>query len=556
MKIRETFATTIQKIIEPVVKVSERRPTIVLDELRNLVITPQWEHHIHQVLQEYTDALENEEEQGIGIWISGFFGSGKSLLMKTLGTLLEGGEIAGQAVHEIFLSRLLKTSPERADIERFLAQCQRRTTCTAIGGNVHAQLTDINDPLTLVAFRLFALARGYSNIWPLAWGVEYQLDELGLLSDYQRVAMERCKKPWPAIAEDAEFYSAQLYEAAAQVHPSHFSSPNAVEQATENALRNGGITPEMLINRLRKWCIGKDAAGKRQKLLLQFDELGQWLQGGQDMTGRIMQVQALVESASTHGHGRVWLAVTAHGDIQALQQSVQQANYAKINQRFILKCKLSNEDINTVVQERLLKKTPAATSFLQDRFQQHSGELYDLGMLQGTQRTYPLPDSESFAQYYPYLPWTIAAIPDVTKGIANAAGRSEELTGSQRTMIGVVQGGILGGQDVLESQVGKLICLADLYQQFDADVPLETRNDLRRVRESTPGGNAETVQVAHALYLLGKAEYIPGTLDNLLRALTSSTEMDLALARPKVKAELERLVKAGYAKHVGDVYAF
>lgn len=156
MKIRETFGTTIQKVIEPVVKVSERRPAIVLDELSNLVITPQWEHYIHQVLQEYTDALDNEEEQGIGIWISGFFGSGKSSLMKTLGTLLEGGELEGQPVHEIFLNRLPLTSAEREDIRRFLAQCQRRTTCTAIGGNIHAQITDPDDSLALVAFRLFA----------------------------------------------------------------------------------------------------------------------------------------------------------------------------------------------------------------------------------------------------------------------------------------------------------------------------------------------------------------------------------------------------------------
>ncbi|MEO9029004.1 MAG: hypothetical protein ABI413_09330 [Ktedonobacteraceae bacterium] len=340
MKIRETFATTIQKIIEPVVKVSERRPNILLDELRTLVITPQWERHIHQMLQEYTDALDNEEEQGIGIWISGFFGSGKSLLMKTLGTLLAGGELEGELVHTIFLHRLPETSSERADIERFLALCQRRTTCTAIGGNIHAQLTDTNDPLTLVAFRLFAQARGYTHLWPLAWAVEYQLDELGLLNEFQRTASELCKKSWPMIAEDAEFYSAQLYEAAARVLPDHFSSPTAVEQAMDNAQRNG-ITPEMLIKRLRNWCKGKDAAAKRHKLLLQFDELGQWLQGGLDMTGRIMQMQALVESASTLGDGRVWLAVTAHGDIQALQQSVHQENYAKINQRFRLKCKLS-----------------------------------------------------------------------------------------------------------------------------------------------------------------------------------------------------------------------
>src|SRR5215469_14847179 len=95
MQIRDIFATEIMERIEQVVKVANRRPNVLLNELQNLVITPQWERYLHQVLQEYTEAFDNEEEQGIGIWISGFFGSGKSLLMKTLGVLLEGGEIGG-----------------------------------------------------------------------------------------------------------------------------------------------------------------------------------------------------------------------------------------------------------------------------------------------------------------------------------------------------------------------------------------------------------------------------------------------------------------------------
>jgi hypothetical protein len=554
MQIRDIFATKIQERIEPVVKVTERRLTILLDELQNLVITPQWERYLHQILQEYTDAFENEEEQGIGIWISGFFGSGKSLLMKMLGILLEGGELAGQPIHDIFLSRLTRESLELSDIRRFLALCELRMTCSAIGGNLYSQLTDANDTLTLITFRLFAKARGYTHIWPFAWAVEYQLDSRGLLPEFHRIANELCSKDWDEIAEDAEFYSAQLYEAAATVLPDHFRNPAAVEQATDNAQRSG-ITPEMLVERLRRWCKEQDTAGKRHKLLLQLDELGQWIQDGTDMTGRIMQVQALVESASTLGTGRIWIAITAHGDIQALRQSVQQEQYAKINQRFTLKCKLSNEDINTVVQERVLRKTIPAASQLRERFQQNE-DLYDLGALKETQRVYPLPDAENFAQHYPYMPWTVAVIPDVTKGIAQTAGRGEELTGASRTMIAVVQGGILETRGFLDKLVGNFICLADLYSQFVGDVPIETKTDLSRVRDTVEGGNDYTTKVAHALYLLGQASYIPCTLENVVRALVTSVNDSIAALRPQVKADLDRLVKAGYAKHVGENYIF
>ena len=72
MLIRETFATTIQERIEPVVKVADRNPAVLLAELKNLVVTPQWEKYLHHILEAYSDAFDREDEQGIGIWISGF----------------------------------------------------------------------------------------------------------------------------------------------------------------------------------------------------------------------------------------------------------------------------------------------------------------------------------------------------------------------------------------------------------------------------------------------------------------------------------------------------
>ena len=328
MLIRDTFATTIQERIEPVVKVADRNPAVLLGELKNLVVTPQWETYLHRILEAYSDAFDREDEQGIGIWISGFFGSGKSLLMKELGVLLEGGELLGQSVHELFLSRLPSHSEERADLERFLAICRQKVSTSVIGGNLHAQLANSNDPLALTVFKLFAKEHGYTHSWPLAWAVEYQLDKQGVSGEFHRVASELSGMEWSDVAIDPDFYNDVLCQAAATVLPEHFSGgPEAVERAVTSAVQTG-ITPDMLIDRLRRWCVAKDSAGRRHKLLLQLDELGQWIASG-NANERIMQVQALVETAAQAGHGRIWMAVTAHGDVQALQQNVQQEQYAQ-----------------------------------------------------------------------------------------------------------------------------------------------------------------------------------------------------------------------------------
>ncbi len=554
MLIKDIFATTIQERIEPVVKVADRNPAVLLNELQSLVVTPQWEKYLHRMLEAYTDAFDSVDEQGIGIWISGFFGSGKSLLMKVLGMLLEGGELLGQSVHEVFLSRLPANSADRADLQRFLAICQRKLATSVIGGNLHAQLASSNDPLALVIFKLFARQHGYTHNWPLAWAVEYQLDVRGLSDEFHRVAAELSGQEWSEVANDPDFYNEVLYQAAATVLPDHFGGSDAVERAVMAAVHTG-ITPEMLIDRLRRWCLAQDSGGRRHKLLLQLDELGQWIASG-NANERIMQVQALVETAAQAGEGRIWVAVTAHGDVQELQQNVQQEQYAKISQRFALQCKLSNEDISQVVEERLLRKTQAARIDLSQRFAQRSGDITDLGTVQQSQRVFPAPDAANFPLFYPYLPWTVTAIPYVVKGIAQASGREEALTGSNRTMIGVVQGGIIDTPRLLSSPVGRILCLADLYDQLAGDAPIETRTDLNRVMTSVPDATNFTTQVARALYLLGQVPFIPCTLENVTRALVNSLDTSLASLRSQVRDELERLVTAGYAKQVGDVYVF
>lgn len=554
MRIRDIFATAVQERIEPVVKVADRRPAVVQRELANLVVTPQWERYLHRMLDAYVDAAMREDEQGIGIWISGFFGSGKSLLMKVLGVLLEGGQLGDQPAHQLFLNRLPATSPDRADLDRFLRACASRISATAVGGNLHSMLADPSDSLALLAFKLFCAQQGYTHNWPLAWAVEHQIDARGLSQPFRQQAEALAGLDWDEIAADPEFYLEVLYEAAAQVLPDHFSGPGAVERSV-NAVVQSGVTPAMLVSRLRRWCEVKDADGRRHKLLLQLDELGQWIAAG-NAYDRTMQVQALAEEAAQKGGGRVWLAVTAHGDIQALKQNVQQENYAKIIQRFAIQARLSNDDISQVVEERVLRKTQPARATLVERFQSRSGELADLGAISQAQRVYPTPDASSFPLFYPYLPWTVAVVPDVVKGIAQAAGRDEALTGSNRTMIGVVQGALIETPGLLDSPVGRVVSLADLYGQLASDVPIETKTDLNRIGDTVPGADEFTVRVARGLFLLGQAEYIAPTLDNVARTVVDSLDASLLALSKRVKEELDKLTAAGYAKRVGDQHVF
>ncbi len=554
MQIIDTFATQIIDRIEPVVKVADRDPARMRYELSNLIVTPQWEQHVRRVLDGWAEA-GGRDGVDPGIWISGFFGSGKSLLMKVLGLILEGGELEGQVVHELFLRRLPADSRDRSEIQRLLTAIRHRTTTTAVGGNIHALEGSSSDSLAMIAFKLFAAQQGYTRNWALAWGVEYYLDQAGKQQAFQRRAEELTGKRWERLQRDTAFNIDKLMQAAADVLPEHFVGGRESVQRTVSAVTQAGITPDDVVERFANWCRQRDADSRRHRLLLQLDELGQWIASG-DSNQRIMQVQALVETASILGEGRVWLAVTAHGDIQALEANVQQEQYAKINQRFSQKIKLSNDDMSHVVEARLLQKNPAGRDELANRFAARTGQIADLGSLKNPQRVYPVPTDALFPTCYPYLPWMIDVVPDVVKGIAQAAGRGDAMGGATRTMISVVQGAILDTPELLKASVGRLINLVDLYPQLVADVPVETKTDISSIPTKVPAASPLTSEVAIALYLLGQAKHIPCTPENLARALVTHLDENLSALIAQITPELARLIDAGYVKQVGERYEF
>lgn len=554
MQIIDTFATRIIDRIEPVVKVADRNPKRMRYELSNLIVTPQWEQHVRRVLDGWAEAGSRDGVDP-GIWISGFFGSGKSLLMKVLGLILQGGELEGEPVHDLFLSRLPDDSRDRSEIQRLLTAIRRKTTTTAVGGNIHALEGSGTDSLALIAFKLFAAEQGYTRNWALAWGVEYYIDQAGHKQAFQRRAEELTGKKWERLRRDTAFNIDKLMQAAADVLPDHFDGGRESVQRTVNAVTQAGITPDDVVERFVSWCRLRDADGRRHRLLLQLDEIGQWIASG-DSNQRIMQVQALVETASILGEGRVWISVTAHGDIQALEANVQQEQYAKINQRFSQKIKLSNDDMSHVVEARLLQKNPEGRAELAARFAARTGHIADLGSLKNPQRVYPVPTEELFPTCYPYLPWMIDVVPDVVKGIAQAAGRGDAMGGATRTMISVVQGAILDTPDLLQIPVGRLLNLVELYPQLVADVPVETKTDISSIPNKVPDATSFTSSVAIALYLLGQAKHIPCTPENLARALVTSLDENLNALMSRIDPELLRLIDAGYVKLVGETYEF
>ena len=92
--IKTLFASDIDRRIEEVIKVDQTDEEILREEIAEYVATDSIRSHYQSVLEAYAET-PNKPHEGVGVWVSGFFGSGKSSFAKMLGLSIENRVLAG-----------------------------------------------------------------------------------------------------------------------------------------------------------------------------------------------------------------------------------------------------------------------------------------------------------------------------------------------------------------------------------------------------------------------------------------------------------------------------
>lgn len=208
MKIGEIFETRIEEKIEPVIKVGELQDERKLaSEIGSYVVTPTIERYIDDFLEHYTDTLRTRTME-IGVWISGYFGSGKSHLAKILTLVLENRTLDGHPAIKRFEQRIPPGTPHRDSIIRSLgrvAQCETKALAFNLNTLADSRITAL--PRLLLS--QYYLSKDYGANVLYARGIEEELDRRGRLGDLHAAAERRAGKSWSEIQRNPTFYLCQ-----------------------------------------------------------------------------------------------------------------------------------------------------------------------------------------------------------------------------------------------------------------------------------------------------------------------------------------------------------
>lgn len=232
MKLREIFEKPIDRSIEGVIKADDLASLKI--EVEEYVITSEVSKRLDEFLGAY-----NDYRGANGVWISGFFGSGKSHLLKMLALLLGNEPIDGKPVLEYFLPKchdaMLKAEMKRA------AEVPSRSILFNIDQKADTISKTEIDAVLAVFVKVFNEMCGYYGKHGYVAQFERDLDNRGIYDDFKQVYKKLTKKNWEKGREEIILEKAispgLILKSQAQKRASIKTSLMPIEKITNYPLR-------------------------------------------------------------------------------------------------------------------------------------------------------------------------------------------------------------------------------------------------------------------------------------------------------------------------------
>ncbi|MCS7466131.1 BREX system P-loop protein BrxC [Stieleria sp. ICT_E10.1] len=499
-------------------------------ELKTFVCDGQYEKGIHDILDTYLKNINKPEQPGV--WVSGFFGSGKSHMVKMLRALWLNTEFPDGVAARDLANLPQSIKDHLVDLSN---AGKREGGLHAASGTLGSSASgSVRLALLQIVFKSVDLPTQY----PVAQFVMWLRDE-GIL-DRVRSAVESKGYDWQEELDN--FYVAEgLHEALVQEKPNLFSSPQMCVETLNNKYPHvTDVSNAQMIKSIRD---ALTRAGKFPLTLIVLDEVQQYIGSNSD---RSIQVQEMVESCCKQIGGKLMIVATGQTAVTGT------SNLKKLEGRFTTRIELSDADVEGVIRKVILAKKPGAIKTIESKLETNLGEISR--QLEGTSLSHRQDDKNVFAADYPILP--------VRRRFWEEALRVLDQTGTDSQLRNQLSMAHKVIQTNLDQPVPHVIAADYLY--FDsADKLLQARMLPRKVYEQTmqwSKGSDDQKLLARACGLVFLVSKVASGNEELGIRATSDTIADLMVedldaGSKDLRAKLPALMsKCDLLMKVGDEY--
>lgn len=542
MIIRDMFADDINRKINGVIKVDQAADEVIEQELNEYVITRELKKHFITFFNYYSDALD-EPTADTGVWISGFFGSGKSHFLKMLSYLLENKEVNGIRSVERFRKKFEDDPATYMMIDR---STKVETETILFNIDIEGSINKDKTAVLRVFAKTFYNHLGFFGDNLKVAMLEQYIDQQGKTEQFRRIFEEKKGMSWLESRKAFAFNGKHIIPTLMEVLD--MSEEDARAWFTDKSAIEFSIA--QLVEDIKDYLKTKP---NNFRLLFMVDEVGQYVGTDTDM---LLNLQSLVEKIGSECGGKVWVACTGQEAIDEIIK-VRADEFSRIQARFKTRLSLSSSSVDEVIQKRILKKNKDAEAELERVYNKNDSVLRNLFSFTDSIldiKGYSGPGE--FAANFPFVPYQFIIMQKVFAEIRKHGNSGKHLSGGERSMLSGFQEAT---QKIQEKNEYALVPFFRFYDTVHTFLDGSIRRVIERCQRAADNGDgieALDVDVLKLLYLIRYIDDIPANLDNIVILMADDIRMDKITMRETIRDCLNRLMSQNYIGRTGEVYNF
>src|SRR5690554_649797 len=541
MIIKDIFKKDINRNIETVIKADDRDH--ISDEVAEYVITVEIAKKIREFFQAY-----NDYSGANGVWISGFFGSGKSHLLKILSYVLENKEFDGYKSGELFSEKIENDEMLKGDV---ISATRIPSESILFNIDQQAQITSKSDSNAVLSvfYKVFYDHLGYYGFQPHVAEFEMWVDKQGHYATFKEKFKEKHGASWEVARMD--YFDPLVTDNIAEVLGElNNTDPAKYETILDDLEDKEKQSIEDFCNRVQNY-IATKPKGFRVNFFV--DEVGQYIS---DNTKLMLNLQTIAETLATKTKGSTWILVTSQEDMEKVvgdMNKSQQNDFSRIQARFKIKIPLTSANVDEVIEKRLLKKKEAPHESLVATYNKEHAHLETLLSFSDVGVQFKgFSNGEDFSNKFPFVSYQFDLFQECRRALStHNAFQGKHSSVGERSMLGVFQQVI---QSIEDKDQSALVSFDKMYEGIKNELRGQIQSSI--ILADKQLDNRFALQVLKALFLVKYYGNFKTTKRNISVLMIDNINIDIKAHEQKIEEALNILENQSYIQRNGDIYEF
>lgn len=546
MLIKDMFVKPIDRDIKGVIKVGQDDDANVKQELEEYVVTDELQRHFRDFFESYRKGINGDTDK-MGVWISGFFGSGKSHFLKILSYLLENRKVNGKPAANYFLDENKIKDPAVVADMKLASSIPTDVILFNIDSKSETSGKKGKDTILNVFLKVFNEKLGFSTN-PYVADLERQLNEEGLYEVFKEKYKEVTGDDWIEFRHKFSFFKDRVIKTLTEIK---FMSLETAEDWARSTTRPYEISIDEFAQMVNKYLRSK---GENHHIIFLVDEMGQYIG---DNTDLMLNLQTITEDLGTVCRGKAWIIVTSQQDIDSVTK-VKGRDFSKIQGRFDTRISLTSANVDEVIKLRILKKTETANETLSVLYENKETIIRNLIIFNDTAEKKLYEDKKDFCEVYPFIPYQFNLLANVLTSIRQHGASGKHLSEGERSMLALFKE---SAEKLMNKGDGTIVPFNIFYDALNKfldhshSVVISWALKNKCINPNNEEDNFN-VNVLKALFMIKYIDEVEANADNITTLMVSDIDEDRRALKEKVQEALDILVDQMLVQKNGNIYIF